>query len=278
MRAARLRLRVSARVGAVLAIGLTHLCMAGRVPAAAPPNSPGPSTIIDPVGEGRQLAARLRDSQPAEPSEVQGMLEILPRTGPPTIIPITCAITLGSNSWQAAYTIRSTNSGAGAQVTPGALKILHQPSQPTVYRWAGANQGADTPANLNQPFAGSDFWVQDLGLEFLHWPTQRVIRAEMRRNRACRILQSTPAQPAPSTGSGQAHDGYARVWSWIDTETGGVIQAEAYDAQGKVLKKFALGSFEKVQGHWQLRNMKMRNLRTGSSTDLKFDLNQPDSP
>jgi hypothetical protein len=118
-------------------------------------------------------------------------------------------------------------------------------------------------------FAGSDFSAEDLGLEFLHWPSQRALRAEMSRGRACRVLESVrPPSAAPG--------GYSRVLSWIDLETGGVLQAEAYAAStNRPMKKFALGSFEKVKGQWQLRDMRMRNLRTGTQSELKFELNKP---
>ena len=86
----------------------------------------------------------------------------------------------------------------------------------------------------------------------------------MRRSRPCRVLESV----APYS----TRDGYVRVLSWIDLETGGVIQAEAYDQRNKLLKRFSLGSFEKVAGQWQLRDMKIRNARTGQQTTLKFHL------
>jgi hypothetical protein len=104
----------------------------------------------------------------------------------------------------------------------------------------------------------------DLGLEFFHWPKQRAIRAEMRRGQPCRVLESTDPNARPG--------GYSRVLSWIDNETGGVIEAEAYDSTNKLLKKFALGSFKKVEGQWQLRDMRISNVQTEQQTKLKFDL------
>ena len=80
------------------------------------------------------------------------------------------------------------------------------------------------------PFAGSDFWIADLGLEFFHWPEQKILKKEFRRGRGCMVLEST--NPNPST------NGYSRVDSWIDKESGGIVQAKAYDAKGKLLKEF----------------------------------------
>ena len=46
------------------------------------------------------------------------------------------------------------------------------------------------------PFAGSDFWIADLGLEFFHWPEQKVLKKEFRRNCSCVVLESTNPNPA----------------------------------------------------------------------------------
>ena len=117
---------------------------------------------------------------------------------------------------------------------------------------------------LMSPFAGSDFWIADLGLEFFHWPDQKVIKHESRRARACAVLESTNPNPAPGA--------YSRVDSWIDNETLGVVHAEAFDANGKLLKVFDPKSFKKVNGQWELQDMDIRNVQTGSRTRIEFDL------
>jgi len=116
----------------------------------------------------------------------------------------------------------------------------------------------------NSSFANSDFWVCDLGLEFFHWPAQKVLKKEIKRSRGCTVLEST--NPNPATNS------YSRVVSWIDSESGGIVQAEAYDFNGKLLKEFAPKSFKKVNGQWELQEMQINNVQTGSRTRLDFDL------
>ena len=116
------------------------------------------------------------------------------------------------------------------------------------------------------PFAGSDFWLGDLGLEFFHWPEQKILKKEVKRSRGCSVLEST--NPDPST------NGYSRVVSWIDEESGGIVQAFAYDAQGRKLKEFYPKNFEKVNGQYQVQEMEMDNVQTGSRTRLEFDLNK----
>ncbi|HXB60151.1 MAG TPA: outer membrane lipoprotein-sorting protein [Candidatus Acidoferrales bacterium] len=114
------------------------------------------------------------------------------------------------------------------------------------------------------PFADSDFWIADLGLEFFHWPEQKVIKHEERRTRECEVLEST--NPDLSAG------GYSHVDSWIDDESHGIVHAEAYDSKGKLLKVFDPKSFKKVNGQWELQDMEIRNVQTGSRTWIKFDL------
>lgn len=70
--------------------------------------------------------------------------------------------------------------------------------------------------------------------------------------------------PAPGAS------GYSRVVSWIDNETLGIVEAVAYDAQGRKLKDFYPKDFQKVAGHWQVQTLELDNLRTGSRSRLTF--------
>jgi hypothetical protein len=114
------------------------------------------------------------------------------------------------------------------------------------------------------PFPGSDFWAVDLGLEFFHWPQQKLLKKVVRSSRGCSVLESMNPDPATN--------GYSRVVSWIDSESGGIIHAEAYDAKGKLLKEYDTKKLRKVNGQWQLEEMEIRNVQTGSRTRLEFDL------
>ena len=112
------------------------------------------------------------------------------------------------------------------------------------------------------PFANSDFWLCDLGLEFFHWPGQKIVKKEFARGRGCMVLESTN----PST------NGYSRVLSWIDEESGGIVMERAYDAQDRLLKEFYPKDVKKVKGQWQVESLEIDNVQTGSRTRLEFDL------
>lgn len=117
------------------------------------------------------------------------------------------------------------------------------------------------------PFAGSDFWIVDLGLDFLHWPQQRVLRKQMRKGLSCDVLQSV--LPHPVSG------GYSRVVSWIAInrpEDIVIVHAEAFDTRDKLLKEFDPKKVEKINGIWQLEEMEIRNRQTGTRTRIDFIL------
>lgn len=238
---------------------LRVLLLIATFPAFAQQSAPLPTApILNPEKEGAELAARLRDSMPAESAEFTGTLSIITRDDHVSSVPISSRVRVGNPGFTVSYTAAISNG------PPESLLITHTPGASNVY---ALNRTPIGHPSLTRPFAGSDFWLCDLGLEFFHWPQQRLLRNEMRRSRSCWVLES--ATPAPAPG------GYARVVSWIDVEHSGILRAEACGVDGKLLKEFLLGSMRKVEGRWQLESMKMRNVRTGSETELKFDLGKP---
>ena len=170
-------------------------------------------------------------------------------------------------AWTAFYDARITNKVE-------LLQVDHSRDYDNKYKYGRLGDLFNSPNSLSDaevsvPFANSDFWLCDLGLEFFHWPQQKILpkTTNLKRGREYTLLEST--NPNPST------NGYSRVLSWIDKESGGILEAEAYDFHGKLLKDFAPKSFKKVNGQWELQEMEIRNLQTGSRTRLEFDLKQP---
>ena len=217
--------------------------------------------LNDPVA-GLALAADVRDARPAANTELHGLLKIRRRDGSTTNVPIVSRIVLADKSWQAIYQGGPTNQGETLIVTRAA-------GAPTEYRYAqqGAAPAPLAAADLWQPFAGSDFSLGDLGLEFFHWPKQTLVQNEMRKNFPCHVLESRPA----------VTNAYGRVLTWVEVETGGVVMAEAYDARNKPLKEFEVKRFKKVNDQWQLQEMEMRNLKDRSRTLLQFDVSEPEA-
>ena len=227
--------------------------------------------LSDAETQGRQLANRIWDRLEQRPEENitnTGTLIIDDGNGHRSTIPIEFRTALGAASWS---TICETTAGSN-RIT---LVITHEAGKPNQYKFYNdLPQATHSPGILSgnetmTPFAGSDFWVADLGLEFFHWPDQNILkRYEMRRGRSCHVLESINPNPSPNA--------YSRVVSWIDNETLGIVQAHAYDAKGKLLKEFYPKNFKKVNGQWELGEMEMINDQTGSRTWIKFDLKKED--
>ena len=216
---------------------------------------------------GETLAADLRNQKPPENTEVTGILKMRDANGKRTESVLRFRTVLGGKSWDAIYEVQPTLEHVAEK-----LIVVHGENSPNRYRLAQARSkdaALPEPAlclQLMTPFARSDFWIADLGLEFFHWPDQRLTTNEMRRGRACKVLESINPHPAPGT--------YARVLSWIDAETDGLLRAEAYDASNKLWKEFSVGSFKKIKGRWELQDMEIRNVRSDSRTRLEFDLDE----
>jgi hypothetical protein len=217
--------------------------------------------------QGRNLARQLCEMRPAQNSTNTGILEIRDAKGGRREILIKFEGIVTETNWTSIYEKALPTNETGFS----KLIVTHDSSNSNEYRMTMSF--ADRPALhwtkdrsdfvATLPFAG-DFLVADLGLEFFHWPEQKILKREMRRGRSCKILEST--NPSPST------NGYSRVVSWIDNESGGIVHAEAYDEKDRLLKEFDPKSFKKVNGQWELQDMEIRNVQTGSRTRLEFDL------
>ena len=214
------------------------------------------NALADAETEGRNLVHQLLEQRPAENLSTTGVLKFKDTHGKRLEIPVFFATVVSETNWTSRY-----------EAGTNWVTITHTQNQANEYHSHDAN-GGDVILSGNETmvsFAGSDFWLADLGLEFFHWPQQKVLKREVRSSRGCAVLESV--NPNPTTNA------YARVLSWIDSEGGAIIQAEAYDANGKLLKKFYPKKVKKVDGQYQLESMEMDNPQTDSRTWLKFDLN-----
>jgi len=218
------------------------------------------------VTDGSSLAATLSNQGPGRDFSTSGLLKTRDAQGRRLQQYVSLKTIASSNSWQAIY-----EAGPSAAQISAKLTIIHHPDAPNQYLLSRSNPegrlsdpATIPPAQATISFAGTEFSLTDLGMDFFHWPNQTIIKREMRKSRSCKVLQSTNPDPVPGS--------YARVLSWIDNETGGLLRAEAYDASRKLLKEFSLRSFSKVNGHWELKEIEIRNALTDATTRLEFDL------
>jgi hypothetical protein len=247
------RIRIGVVLLLCLAVFASSLLAEPTLPAGA-----------DPREVAQQLVAKLRSASPQENSVINGTLTIRPRNANPRSVPVECTIRVESDSWRAGYQTYGSNG------VPERAVIIHRAGKPNEYQYARGTNALKSlsPKEIYQPLAASDFALPDFGMDFLHWPAQRIIKTEMIKSRWCNVLESSNAEPVLG--------GYAKVISWLDKESGGPLKAEAFDASGKRVKEFEIGRVKKVEGEWQLKEMQIRDFIDGSRTTLEFDLRSRD--
>jgi hypothetical protein len=198
---------------------------------------------------GQVLATELRAMlQPVEFSEQTGTIRIRKgRRQPESRVPFMVQAIPGTEKWKTIY-----RTGAGPHGGPEKLMIVHRPGLPNEYWFARTDRGHDfpelkrlSPREAERPLAGSDFWFTDLGLDFLYWPEQQKLPMERRLGRPCDVLDSRISDDRE----------VVRVRSWIDRETGGILAAEAYNRQNRVVREFSVRVREEMNFLSEARNM-----------------------
>jgi hypothetical protein len=119
---------------------------------------------------GASLVADLLRQVPAANTTNTGMLRIQTASGVTQSVPVRFEIGASGPDWFSRYEIPAKAGQEGVRLT-----VTHRPSQPNQYLFEAVPTGQSNspPRQLTGdeamiPFAGSDFWLADLGLEFLH--------------------------------------------------------------------------------------------------------------
>ena len=238
---------------------LSSILTATAQPKSEPPRPP-PLDPVQAEKEARILVHDILSQVPDKNSTNTGVLKIRDAQGNRREIPIRFEVFSTPTNWVSIYQTTATINGPGQK-----LIVIHNGTQPNQYHLANDINPIlpINPTNLMVPFANSDFWLGDLGLEFFHWPKQRLLKKELRRGQSCDVLESTNPQPGSNT--------YSRVVCWIDIDPPhGIIHADAFDSKGELLKQFDPKKLEKVHGQYQLESMEIRNHKTGSRTLIEF--------
>ena len=219
----------------------------------------------DTKGEGKALVDDLLRRGPAENTEIRGLLKIRAPRQPLYEIPVKMTTTVTKDGWIDTY------ESEPVLFHPAEILIIkHKFGAPNEYLYAkgtGKNQPPEpqkiSTNNIWQPFAGSDFYLADLGLQFFHWDDHKIVKKEMRKSRSCRVVESMNPNPAISE--------YSRVLSWLDFETGNLILAEGYDLENRLLKEFSVRKVSRQKDRVEVKEIEIRNDRTDSRTRLEFN-------
>ncbi len=223
--------------------------------------------LVEAEAQGKALVTELLAQRPEQNVASTGVMRIRDAEGSERQVPLKFQLAFTASNWTSVYEITGGVLGPRTRLT-----VIHDDLRPNQCRLeqfsaSGGTDGAAKELAADQtmvPFAGSDFWVADLGLEFFHWPKQLLLKKELRRGQSCNVLESINPRPVPGA--------YLRVVSWLDLDSGGIIHADAYDFHNVLLKQFDPKEFKKVQGQWQLAEMEIRNRQTGTRTSIEFNL------
>lgn len=223
------------------------------------------NSLSDAEIQGLELAHKILTQQPPADFTNTAVLQIHNRQTGYTNISVQCEAIVTATNWESVYEAFFPDGPHREHAE--IFRIIHDGDGANRYEQYGPGPSQNTLIANDEatiPFAGSDFWLCDLGLEFFHWPMQKLLKHDVHRSRGCSVLEST--NPNPIQGS------YSRVVSWVDDETLGIVEAYAYDAKGKRLKDFYPKDFKKVNGQWEVQTLIMENVQTGSRSRLEFDL------
>ena len=221
------------------------------------------------LSPGQHLANEMRQTQLLNYAEISGALKTKGRRGKRSSLALRLTTDVKDGQWQSIFQATDPTSGAVSQLT-----ILRSPEKGPQYYLASA-PNKNIPFEHGEPlapdeamasFAGSNFWMVDLGLGFFYWPTQTLLRdarIKMRKGISCFVLESQRG--------GTVDNGYTRVRSWISRDHGGLIYAEAYGVNGKRIKTFEVSDVEKINGEWKLKELRIRNEIARSTTELMFN-------
>ncbi|HYE32300.1 MAG TPA: outer membrane lipoprotein-sorting protein [Methylomirabilota bacterium] len=259
---------MKAFVAIILAAGISLVAAQQSKAPAAPRVFEGRTTIQDDAGEGQRLMESLIGAPPSANSSLYGTFVIRDADDKRTEIPVRWLTQRETDTlWHDVFETKQVV-GHPAQ----RFIVTHEAGKTNRYALAVANlQTGEFPKpsplareKLFSPFAGTDYWLADLGLDFYHWPAVRIVKTEMRKGRSCRVVECLNPKPTPGA--------YSRVLCWIDYESGGLVRAEAFDSNNQRLKEFSVRKVKRVDGRVQLREIEMRNVKTDSSSVLQFEV------
>jgi Outer membrane lipoprotein-sorting protein len=122
-----------------------------------------------------------------------------------------------------------------------------------------ARGGAEKVAPFDKKVRNSDVTNEDLALHFLYWREAKLAGEETLLTRHCWKVDVQP---------GAAESQYSHVLVWI--ADGALLQAEAYDKAGKLVRRFKVIRVQKIEGLWMLKEMRIEAPKEATPTYLEI--------
>jgi hypothetical protein len=110
-------------------------------------------------------------------------------------------------------------------------------------------------SNSAQEVRGMDFNYEDLSLRFLYWQNAKLLGEERVSTVKCwRLRVTAPNRNGP----------YGTVDLWVHKESGGIAKMEAWNVQGKMVKRFQVTKVQKVDKATVLKEMRIESFNPTS--------------
>jgi hypothetical protein len=196
-----------------------------------------------------EVVARL----PREPIEITGDLLVRRRRGVVLReLKFEVALRWGSRPATAVYTILDAFGNELEQ-----LRVTRAADGRPRFSYAAGRPLAETNAPvLSQPIQQTDISWLDLTLSFLWWKGGSLTGTERVRGRDCWVV-TVPAPGRRDGAEGALESRYSGVVLWIDRQMRMLLQAEAYDRGGELVRRFWIKSFKKVGDTWMVKDMEV---------------------
>ena len=234
--------------------------------AAGDSTLPSDSDDADPWLSARAILIRVMARLPAEPLRIDGDIDVRRRKGVVTqSLAFDMDLEWGRAPARARYVVRDRFGG-----DPERLTVTHAQGRAPVYTFERGDPwlATDVP-DLSSTIRGTDIGWADLALDYLWWPNARVTGDDEVRGRAC----TTVDVDAPASGGT-----VRQVRLWIDRELDVLLQAEAYDAAGALVRRFQVRSVKKIDDRWMIKDVDVQGASDVQRTRLRVRNVRPLNP
>ncbi|MBN1268435.1 MAG: outer membrane lipoprotein-sorting protein [Kiritimatiellae bacterium] len=245
-------------------------------------SGPGPLRAEEALPEAAGLLQAVRQAVPDAPLRLTGQLQSKSPDGEiEQTWNMETSLSLGESPPRAEYTIRDA---FGADLHRFVVTWPEQ-GTPRFDYFAGPQLEPAPLPDLYAPIPGMDFSWTDLSLSFLWWPGGRTAGKDTRRGRPCYVIDLpapalSPAGPTPS-GAEIRHDHTftcvitspapvcAGMRLWIDSDVQVLLQADAYDADNRLVRRLQVKSFKKVNDLWTILDLEIQSFPSRHKTLLR---------
>lgn len=207
-----------------------------------------------------QMLSSVVDRLPQEPLIVKGNLIVRFRHGVvEKEMKFDMSLKWGNSPSEASYTLQN-NSG----VIIERLTVARDNSGKPDFKYYVGNPLASKPLpDLFAPVHDSDMSWMDMTLSFLWWKGGQITGMEEIKGRKCYVIEV----PSPAG----TNNGYAKAKLWIDEELRMLLQAEGYDASGKIIRKLWVKSFKKIDDRWMVKDLEISSYPEIHRTKLQIN-------